>query len=323
MNCSELEACLLDLVAERSHEDFLRAEALSHASVCSRCAIRLADERALAAGLRAWAKSARHETAPAHLEEALLTRFRELEGAKTAVPAPLPDIQSPKPAWWKTPGYVGLAASVLLLLGWALIQSTQEAGVDDAQVIPPNVLLPMPKPATSSAEKPADAAKNIPSLGEVAAGPAGVGPPSGTTHPEGTALSPPRRGIPLKKTPEPSSEPVKKPARPVKARPPQVSTPIPEARVQYAARPSGRSERRLREAESAANDRVETEFLPFMAAGPQFPSEQRQFVRVKLPRSVLQVFGLPMNMERAREPVQADVLLGEDGRALAVRFVRD
>jgi hypothetical protein len=30
-----------------------------------------------------------------------------------------------------------------------------------------------------------------------------------------------------------------------------------------------------------------------------------------------------MNMERAREPVQADVMLGEDGRALAVRFVRD
>ena len=60
-----------------------------------------------------------------------------------------------------------------------------------------------------------------------------------------------------------------------------------------------------------------------MAAGPRFSSEQRQFVRVKLPRSALQVFGLPMNMERAREPVQADVMLGEDGRALAVRFVRE
>ena len=78
-----------------------------------------------------------------------------------------------------------------------------------------------------------------------------------------------------------------------------------------------------REAESTVDDRVETEFLPFMAAGPGFPSEQRQFVRVKLPRSALQVFGLPMNMERAREPVQADVMLGEDGRALAVRFVRE
>jgi hypothetical protein len=76
-------------------------------------------------------------------------------------------------------------------------------------------------------------------------------------------------------------------------------------------------------AERAGYERVETEFIPFMAAGPQFPSEQRQFVRVKLPRSALQMFGLPMNMERAREPVQADVMLGEDGRALAVRFVRE
>ena len=96
-----------------------------------------------------------------------------------------------------------------------------------------------------------------------------------------------------------------------------------EGRPQYAARSAGRGERRLLEAEQTANDRVETEFIPFMAAGPRFASEQRQFVRVKLPRSALQVFGLPMNMERAREPVQADVMLGEDGRALAVRFVRE
>jgi hypothetical protein len=79
----------------------------------------------------------------------------------------------------------------------------------------------------------------------------------------------------------------------------------------------------LPDVESFVDDRIETEFIPFMVGGPQFPAERRQFVRVKLPRSALQVFGLPMNMERAREPVQADVLLGEDGRALAVRFVRE
>jgi hypothetical protein len=98
---------------------------------------------------------------------------------------------------------------------------------------------------------------------------------------------------------------------------------VADSRIQYVARSSGTEERHLLEAERAANDPVETEFIPFMATGPQFPSEQRQFVRVKLPRSALQVFGLPMNMERAREPVQADVMLGEDGRALAVRFIRE
>ena len=76
------------------------------------------------AGLRAWANSARHETAGAHVEDALLTRFRELGRAKETEP----DIQSPKRALWKTPVYVGLAASVLLLLGWALMQFTRETG---------------------------------------------------------------------------------------------------------------------------------------------------------------------------------------------------
>ena len=45
-------------------------------------------------------------------------------------------------------------------------------------------------------------------------------------------------------------------------------------------------------------------------------------VRVQLPRSALARFGLPVNAERAGEPVKADVLLGEDGTARAIRFVR-
>ncbi len=171
---------------------------------------------------------------------------------------------------------MGLAASVLLLLGWALIQFTWEPRMDQAQVSP--------------------------------------GPKSGAPSQE-------KAVAPLKVAPESSSEPTRKPPRPARTRPPQVSTPVAEGRIQYARQTSRPTV--SREAESTDNDRVETEFLPFMAAGPVSPSEQRQFVRVKLPRSALQVFGLPMNMERAREPVQADVMLGEDGRALAVRFVRE
>jgi len=312
MNCSEFEACLIDLVADRAPVDLVRAEARNHASTCSRCAARLAEEQGLLTGLRAWANRTQHETAPAHVEAALLTRFRELERAKAAVP----EVQSAKPASWKAPRYVGLAASILLLLGWALIQFTRETGVEQAQH------QPGPKPSASS-EKAAVAPGKIPSPG-VAAGADSVGPQSDTTHAGGlVALPPAERGITLKKRSEPSTVPVRKPVRPVKSRPPQVTTPVTEGRLQHAARSSRRGERRLLEAGRTASDRIETEFIPFMAAGPQFPSEQRQFVRVKLPRSALQVFGLPMNMERAREPVQADVILGEDGRALAVRFVRE
>ena len=304
MNCSEFEACLVDLVADRTPAD--RTEAQSHATTCSRCAARLAEERALGAGLRAWANSARLETAGAHVEDALLTRFRELGRARETEP----EIQSSKRPLWKTPRYVGLAASILLLVGWGLIRFTRETGVEQTQ------RQPAPKPNAGSEEK-AAATRKIPSLGGVDR----VGPPFDTSQPEGlAAVRPPERGTPLKEKSKPSSDPARN-VRPVKPRPPQVSTPVTEGRLQYAAHSPGRSERRLREPERTADDRIETEFIPFMAAGPPFPSEQRQFVRVKLPRSALQVFGLPMNMERAREPVQADVMLGEDGRALAVRFV--
>ena len=46
-----------------------------------------------------------------------------------------------------------------------------------------------------------------------------------------------------------------------------------------------------------------------------------QLVRVELPRSALARFGLPMNMDRADERIKADVLVGADGLARAIRFV--
>lgn len=46
-----------------------------------------------------------------------------------------------------------------------------------------------------------------------------------------------------------------------------------------------------------------------------------QLVRVELPRSALATFGLPMNMDRFNERIRADVLVGADGLARAIRFV--
>ncbi|HVN79617.1 MAG TPA: hypothetical protein VMW38_11520 [Terriglobia bacterium] len=66
---------------------------------------------------------------------------------------------------------------------------------------------------------------------------------------------------------------------------------------------------------------VVTEFIPFMAVGEIFPEEQQQLVRVKLPRSALEAFGLPVNRERVIDPIQADMLIGEDGLVRAIRFV--
>ena len=52
------------------------------------------------------------------------------------------------------------------------------------------------------------------------------------------------------------------------------------------------------------------------------PLEFGAVVRVRLPRSALRLAGLPVNEERLAERIQADVLLGQDGTARAVRFVQ-
>jgi hypothetical protein len=67
---------------------------------------------------------------------------------------------------------------------------------------------------------------------------------------------------------------------------------------------------------------VATEFLPLTYGDPISSSlEGGQLVRVQLPRATLLSFGFPMSEERAPEPIKADVLLGEDGMARAIRFV--
>jgi hypothetical protein len=71
-----------------------------------------------------------------------------------------------------------------------------------------------------------------------------------------------------------------------------------------------------------ANEEITTEFLPITYGSNLSQLDDGQIVRVELPRSALQSFGLPVNAERASERVKADVLLGHDGVARAIRFVR-
>ncbi|HLM54975.1 MAG TPA: hypothetical protein VK422_02535, partial [Pyrinomonadaceae bacterium] len=114
------------------------------------------------------------------------------------------------------------------------------------------------------------------------------------------------------------------------ADPPSVAPP----RVASASRPSGRVQavpasysnggsrggRRPR----AYRDEPEvmTEFFPVAQGGGLASGEGGHIVRVELPRSALAAYGLPVNVENAAARVKADVLLGEDGTARAIRFVR-
>ena len=44
-------------------------------------------------------------------------------------------------------------------------------------------------------------------------------------------------------------------------------------------------------------------------------------VRVQMPMASLELIGYPISQDRASEPVEAEVLLGQDGLARGVRLV--
>jgi len=66
---------------------------------------------------------------------------------------------------------------------------------------------------------------------------------------------------------------------------------------------------------------IATDFIPLTYGDADLGSDA-QMVRVELPRSAMARFGLPVNMDRADQRVKADVLLGADGLARAIRFVQ-
>lgn|SRR5262249_5980095 len=83
-----------------------------------------------------------------------------------------------------------------------------------------------------------------------------------------------------------------------------------------------RTVRRPRPTPVAADTReIATKFF-LLPHGESLPTvEVAPVVRVRLPRKVLLSFGLPINEDRAAEPVLADVVMGPEGTARAVRFV--
>lgn len=65
-----------------------------------------------------------------------------------------------------------------------------------------------------------------------------------------------------------------------------------------------------------------TEFFPLMEGIDIDSLEAVQAVRVELPESALNDLGLPTGVQTPHGPIRADVLLGIDGVARAIRFVR-
>ena len=69
------------------------------------------------------------------------------------------------------------------------------------------------------------------------------------------------------------------------------------------------------------NDSPNGDFIPLPNAQQVGENEDIDVVRVEVPRSAMLAVGLPVSSERVSELVEADVMLGADGLARAVRFI--
>lgn len=68
-----------------------------------------------------------------------------------------------------------------------------------------------------------------------------------------------------------------------------------------------------------ALEEVATDFYPLMVSAP--PLERGMLVRVTVLASTMRSFGLQIGDDHLSDPVQADVLVGQDDLARAIRFV--
>lgn len=259
MKCDGFEAVINDLAKNGIMDAVLRDEALSHSAACRRCAVRLADERELTAGLKALAVTAAPE-APARIEASLLAAFRAQHGA---VPV---SVESRRAAnrWLYVAAGIAAVVAIVMLISLTISRtpvSTQEHKPEQAAnaPVPDQHQQPELKPAESPMLKERKRA----------------------VHPAATIGAVSNR---LKKPGESNGE----------------------------ANPA---------ADSNVEAEITTDFFPLINKGTG-QLDSGQIVRVELPRSALMAFGLPMNMDRADERIKADVVVGSDGLARAIRFVR-
>ena len=72
----------------------------------------------------------------------------------------------------------------------------------------------------------------------------------------------------------------------------------------------------------ASNRESYTEFFPISNNFSRDQLDRSQVIRVQLPRSALFTIGMPVDVNRLDETIKADLVMGEDGFARAVRFVQ-
>src|SRR4051812_8408391 len=126
MNCQEFHSNIDGLARGALLDARTRDDASAHEESCAVCASRLADERALTAGLRALAAKMSDAETPARAEVALLSAFRShaaasLTGASSTTPESSNVVSLSERAgerhwsWVKTVAVAALAAAAVAL----------------------------------------------------------------------------------------------------------------------------------------------------------------------------------------------------------------
>jgi hypothetical protein len=287
MNCLEFESQVGILARGALADARTRDAAEAHGQSCDACAARLADERALSVGLRALAAGMKTAEAPARVETALLAACR----ARAASAA---EGSSDTAAGREVVPVSGHAPA----RRWSWAKTFAAASMAAAASL---ALFLLVRPDAAPQHAPVQRAMIEPPPGSNGGGPSAVVQNSSSESVEGAEPSPAPE-IVRERAPRPAS--------------------APRARATNAAYETSRGPSRPAQASDTRAQEVATEFIPLVNAGPYTQAEEGHLVRVELPRSALASFGLPVSAEASGGSVKADVLMGQDGVARAIRFVR-
>jgi len=119
MNCQKFESIIDSVAREQMMEAGASTAALEHSAGCARCSARLGDERSLTAALRVLAVAAEAETAPKHIESALIAAFRQQAGSIQTLKRDTKRMTARRASgdWWKRAG----AAAAIVLVALSLV----------------------------------------------------------------------------------------------------------------------------------------------------------------------------------------------------------
>ncbi len=336
MNCRQFTSHIVELARGQMSETGTRDDsssngsaALRHAESCEGCAARLERERRLSSALRTVANGMSGCSAPASLEATLLASFQArietanvttsnaaTSPATTTHAAPQTNEPPARPVvalfesvarrraekraslWPRRLSFAALAASLILVafVAYAALHSRSNGA--------------------NSIREPASASHQSP----VNANAVATAPMNASTN--ATEMQGPRevemplvgRGENMRASAGATQRRTSQPRMITVAQVIDGGSAVIEAGEEQSA---ANEQNRASEPESV------TEFMPLVVdAAAATPLESGQLVRVQLLRSAAASLGLPLNAARENERIKADVLLGDDGVARAIRFVR-